>query len=116
MTIPQKTKPYHISVLVTEVVQYLCAKPGGIYVDATFGGGGHTRALLEHDSTCQVFALDWDLIALEKNGEPLQKEFPDRLELIWANFAQIDRALKKHGITQVDGILADFGTSQYQLS
>jgi 16S rRNA (cytosine1402-N4)-methyltransferase len=106
---------YHKSVLVREVVQALALKPGGTYVDATFGGGGHTRALLEADPTVTVIALDWDTVALEKNGAPLQELYPDRLKLMWGNFAQIDRLLKREGIEKVDGILADFGTSQYQL-
>ena len=109
-----KEKPYHISVLVNEVLEYLDPKPGGIYVDATFGGGGHTRAILEHEPQCKVIAMDWDLAALEMNGEPLQEEFPERLTLIWSNFTLIDKKLQK--ATKVDGILADFGTSFYQLT
>jgi len=106
---------YHKSVLVAEVIQALALKLHGTYVDVTFGGGGHTRALLEADPTITVIAFDWDTVALEKNGVPLQAEFPDRLGLIWGNFAHIERLLKREGIKQVDGILADFGTSQYQL-
>lgn len=108
-------KPYHTPVLVDEVLEYLAPKPQGLYVDATFGGGGHTRALLEHEPTAHVIAMDWDLNALEQNGEPLKEEFPDRLTLLWGNFAVIDKKLKKIGIEKVDGILADFGTSQYQI-
>lgn len=106
---------YHKSVLIQEVLENLHVKPGGIYIDVTFGGGGHTRAILEQESTCQVIAFDWDMVAIEKNGEPLMHEFPGRLILLWANFAQIDRMLKKEGLGPVDGILADFGTSQFQL-
>lgn len=108
-------RPYHVSVLVDEVLTYLAPKSQGIYVDATFGGGGHTQAILESVPDCIVIAMDWDAQALEKNGSPLQEQYPDRLTLIWANFAQIDRKLKKIGIKHVDGVLADFGTSQYQL-
>lgn len=109
-------KPYHISVLREEALEYLNLKPNGVYVDATFGGGGHTRAMLEAEPTCKVLAFDWDLKALEMNGEPLQEAFPDRLTLIWANFTLIAQKLKKEGIGQVDGVLADFGTSFYQLT
>jgi 16S rRNA (cytosine1402-N4)-methyltransferase len=109
-------KPYHIPVLLNQVVEYMQPKPKGTYVDVTFGGGGHTRALLQAQPKCKVIALDWDTIALEKNGQELQEEFPDRLTLVWGNFSQIDRHLKKIGIESVDGILADFGTSQYQIS
>ena len=107
---------YHKSVLVREVLEYLALKPQGVYVDATFGGGGHTRAILKAEPTCSVIGFDWDTVALEKNGYPLQEEFPGRLTLLWSNFAQIDKKLKKEGIEHVDGILADFGTSQYQLT
>lgn len=109
-------KPYHIPVLLSEVVEHMQLKPKGTYVDVTFGGGGHTRALLQAESKCKVVALDWDTIALEKNGQELQEAFPDRLTLVWGNFSQVDRHLKKIGIESVNGILADFGTSQYQIS
>src|SRR3990172_8122021 len=102
------SKPYHIPVLLNEVLSYLNIKPGGVYVDVTFGGGGHTRAILQADPTCQVIACDWDTVALEKNGEPLKAEFGDRLTLIWGNFSQIDKHLKKIDVDEVDGILADF--------
>lgn len=109
-------KPYHKPVLVTEVIEYMALKPHGVYVDATFGGGGHTRALLTAQPKCQVIAFDWDKTALDLNGPELEYEFDGRLTLHWGNFAQITQLLKKLKITQVDGILADFGTSQYQIS
>lgn len=107
---------YHKPVLVDEVLQYLALKPGKTYVDVTFGGGGHTRAILEAEPDCTVIAIDWDRVALERNGIPMQDEFPDRLDLVWGNFAQIERLLAKIGEKKVDGILADFGTSQNQLT
>lgn len=109
-------KKYHIPVLTEQVLAFLNPQPGKVYVDATFGGGGHTRAILEKEPQCTVIAMDWDLSALEQNGEPMREEFPDRLILLWGNFAQIDRKLKKVGFEKVDGILADFGTSFYQLT
>jgi 16S rRNA (cytosine1402-N4)-methyltransferase len=112
----EKQKSFHIPVLRDEVLEYLNLKPNGIYVDVTFGGGGHTRAILEHEPQCKVVAMDWDLAALEQNGEPLQAAFPDRLTLVWGNFAQIEKKLKKVNVNHVDGILADFGTSFYQLT
>jgi 16S rRNA (cytosine1402-N4)-methyltransferase len=108
-------KPYHIPVLLEEVVEFLALKPGGFYVDCTFGGGGHTRALLEREPQCSVVALDWDTVALEKNGEPLKEIYGERLTLLWGNFSQVDKHLKKNGFDLVDGVLADFGTSQYQI-
>lgn len=107
---------YHISVMTPEVIQYLALKPGGLYVDCTFGGGGHTRAILAADPTVQVIAFDIDTEAFEKNRDALELEFPGRIRFIWANFSTLKLALKKIGITQVDGILADFGTSQHQIT
>ncbi|MBN1549499.1 16S rRNA (cytosine(1402)-N(4))-methyltransferase RsmH [Candidatus Babeliales bacterium] len=109
-------KYQHKSVLTHEVLTYIDPQPGKVYLDVTFGGGGHTRALLEHEPGCSVLAMDWDMDALELKGEPLQKEFPDRLRLLWGNFAHLYKVLKKAGVTQVDGILADLGTSQYQIA
>ena len=107
---------YHKSVLVNEVLQYLNPQPNKVYVDATFGGGGHTRAILEAEPNCKVIAIDWDKIAIEKNGPELEEEFKGHIKLLWGNFAQIVFLLKKEGITKVDGILADFGTSQFQIA
>lgn len=106
---------YHIPVLTREVLEYLTIKPHGVYVDATLGGGGHTTAILQAEPTCRVIAFDWDRTAYDMHAPRLQEQFPDRLQCIWANFAQISLQLKKIGIPQVDGILADFGTSQYQI-
>ncbi len=107
---------YHKSVLINEVIEYLAPEAGGIYVDATFGGGGHTRAILQAQPGCRVIALDVDQKALELNGPPLVQEFPERLQLIWGNFSHLKQLLKKQGVKQVNGILADFGTSQFQIS
>ncbi len=106
---------YHKSVLPREVIEQLNLKPGGVYVDVTFGGGGHTQSILQAEPTCKVIAFDWDKIALKVNGEPLQATFGPRLELVWGNFAHFDRCMKKIHVTGVDGILADFGTSQNQI-
>jgi 16S rRNA (cytosine1402-N4)-methyltransferase len=105
----------HKSVLVSQVVHYLAPKPQGIYLDVTFGSGGHTRALLEKEPTCSVIALDWDAQSLETYGQPLQEQFGDRIRLVWGNFALLYMLAKKEKIPAVDGILADFGTSQMQL-
>lgn len=105
----------HKSVLVQEVLHYLDPQPGKTYLDVTFGAGGHTRAILEKEPTCKVIAMDWDEKTLEQFGVPLQEEFGERLQLIWGNFALLYRILKREGIEKVDGILADFGTSQVQI-
>lgn len=106
----------HTSVLVAPVVELLLHKPGGIYVDATFGGGGHTKAILAADPTCRVIACDWDKDALALNVPHVQELFPGRLETVWGNFSHLPYLLREKGIRLVDGILADFGTSQYQIT
>lgn len=112
----QKTlEAVHVPVLVDEVLEYLNPQPGKTYLDVTFGSGGHTRAILEREPACNVIALDWDMKALEKFGTPMQQEFGDRLQLLWGNFSLLYKILKKEGISEVDGILADFGTSQVQI-
>lgn len=105
----------HKSVLVNEVLKYLNIRSNKTYLDVTFGSGGHTRAILESDDTCKVIAMDWDATALETYGIPLQEEFGDRVSLTWGNFSNLYKLLKKHDIDQLDGILADFGTSQIQI-
>lgn len=105
----------HKPVLINEVLHYLDPKPGHLYLDATFGSGGHTRAILEKEPKCSVIALDWDTVSLDTFGPPLQDEFGDRLTLIWGNFALLYKILKKEKISKLDGILADFGTSQMQI-
>ena len=106
---------YHKSVLVNEVLTGLNIRPGKTYVDCTFGGGGHTRAILMTEPTTKVIAFDWDKVAIDTNAESLIEEFGDRFKIIFGNFAQIQMLLKKAGIEKVDGILADFGTSQHQI-
>ena len=106
---------YHKPVLVDEVLFYLNPQPNKVYLDVTFGSGGHTRAILQHESTCSVIAMDWDADSLDTYVLPLQQEFGDRIRSLWGNFAHLYRVLKKAGIESVDGILADFGTSQMQI-
>ncbi len=106
---------YHKPVLVDEVLEYLALKPNGIYVDATFGGGGHTRAILEKEPTARVIALDIDKNAVALNAPELEMKFPERLKVIWGSYTHLTQILKKEKIAHIDGILADFGTSQYQI-
>lgn len=106
---------YHTTVLLKEAVDNIVTTSGGVYLDATFGGGGHTRQLLTTDPTCKVIALDWDKEAIQRNGPKLKEEFGDRLILEWGNFADCYKLLKKNGITSITGALADFGTSAFQI-
>ncbi len=111
----ETTTVYHKSVLIKEVLEYLSPKPGKIYIDATFGGGGHTRAILDAEPTCKVIALDWDLHAIEKNAPMFEERYGNRFKILWGNFAHMYKLFKKEGLTHIDGILADFGTSQFQI-
>ncbi|MCL5436553.1 MAG: 16S rRNA (cytosine(1402)-N(4))-methyltransferase RsmH [Candidatus Dependentiae bacterium] len=106
----------HKPVMVAEVLSYLRPQPGGLYVDATLGGGGHTRAILAAEPTCRVIGCDWDKESLDALTPTIQAEFPGRFEPLWGNFADLSRLLAKRRIRQLGGILADFGTSQIQIS
>lgn len=108
-------KTYHKPVLIKEVLQYINPEPNKTYLDVTFGGGGHTSAILDKEPTCKVIAFDWDQKAIKKNYPRLKEKYGDRLKVIWANFAHIKRVFEKEKIKKVHGILADFGTSQFQI-
>jgi len=101
----------HVPVLLSEVLELVAARPGGLYVDATFGGGGYTEALLRaSDPSGRVVAFDRDREAIEAAKERLRSD-SDRLSLVWGSFADLDVHLD--GL--VDGIVADLGLSSLQL-
>jgi len=101
---------YHKPVLLTASLEGLALKKSGTYVDATFGGGGHTKAILSHlGPEGKVVAFDQDEDALINRWED------DRLLLVHQNFKYLQKFLRFHNIEQVDGILADLGVSSYQL-
>lgn len=106
---------HHKSVLTREVLEYLDPQPGKVYVDCTFGGGGHTRAILEKEPDCTVIGIDWDLDTLKLTAPEIQEEFGDRFIRVMGNFGNLERLLKRIDSDKVDGILADFGTSQFQI-
>ena len=106
----------HKSVLVNEVIEYLNPQPNGIYIDATFGSGGHTRAILQKEPTCTVIGIDWDKNSLDRYGADITEQFGDRFIPLWGNFALLYRLIKKVDASRVNGILADFGTSQMQIA
>ena len=108
--------PQHKPVLLKEVLHFLSPAPGKVYVDVTLGGGGHTRAILMAQPDCKVIGMDWDESVIHSTGQRLKEEFPDRFIPVWSNFSKINAALAKIGIHKVDGILADFGTSQIQIA
>ncbi|MCM4161517.1 16S rRNA (cytosine(1402)-N(4))-methyltransferase RsmH [Antarcticibacterium flavum] len=102
---------YHKPVLLRESVDGLNIKPDGVYVDVTFGGGGHSREILSQlGEKGRLLAFDQDLDALEnKIDDP-------RFTLINENFRFIKRFLRFHGVKEVDGILGDFGVSSHQFN
>ncbi|RMF48537.1 MAG: 16S rRNA (cytosine(1402)-N(4))-methyltransferase RsmH [Bacteroidetes bacterium] len=101
---------YHQPVLCETAVQALVTDPEGVYVDATFGGGGHSRAILEHlGPTGRLFALDRDPEA------PLEAIQDRRFHPIRGNFRDIETLLGARGVSCVTGVLADLGLSSHQV-
>jgi 16S rRNA (cytosine1402-N4)-methyltransferase len=101
----------HISVLLGSALEYLAIRPDGIYVDATFGAGGHTQAILERISTGRVIAIDADPEAAARAAAISSPQ----LTFAQANFSQLRRVLDDCGVAQVDGVLFDLGVSSMQL-
>ena len=103
------TSNYHIPVLLQEVTESLHIKPDGIYVDCTFGGGGHSKAILEK------LSVNGMLIAFDQD-EDAKRNLPgdDRVVFVPHNFRHLQRFLRLHNITAIDGIMADLGVSSYQ--
>lgn len=106
---------YHTSVMLAEVVSHLQPRAGGLYVDATVGGGGHTEALLRASAPDgRVIGLDWDGEAMAASRERLRGG-DDRVQLVTADFGQLQNVLATAGVAGVDGVLFDLGVSSRQL-
>ena len=102
----------HIAVLLHEAVDALAIKPGGIYVDATFGRGGHSRLILSRlGEQGRLIALDRDPAAVKSGGAIADKRFSIR----HSSFSGMRRILQVMGITKIDGVLLDLGVSSPQL-
>lgn len=99
--------PYHIPVLLQPSVDGLAIKPEGTYVDVTFGGGGHTRAILSRLTTGRLLGFDQDQDA-EANSPT-----DERFTFVHGNFRYLRNFLRYYGAEQVDGILADLGVSSH---
>lgn len=100
---------YHVPVLFAETIDLLHINPSGIYVDCTFGGGGHSKGILSKlHSTGKLFAFDQDADAAA--NVPAD----ERITFIPQNFRHVQRFLKLHGVQKVDGVLADLGVSSHQ--
>jgi 16S rRNA (cytosine1402-N4)-methyltransferase len=107
--INQSTETYHIPVLLQETIAGLAIQPEGIYVDCTFGGGGHSKAILEQ------LGPKGKLIAFDQD-EDAKRNLPDdeRLVFVPHNFRHLERFLRLHQVNAVDGIMADLGVSSHQ--
>jgi len=103
------TPAYHIPVMLDPCIEGLAILPNGVYVDVTFGGGGHAKAILARLEGGQLFGFDQDSDALANAPQD------PRFTFVQANFRDIKRYLRLHGIKQVDGILADLGISSHQI-
>ncbi len=103
----------HIPVLLAEVLASLKPHDGATYIDATFGAGGYTRAILEA-ADCSVLALDRDPSAILAS-EPIRREFRDRLTLVESRFSELGEVAREQGVAPVDGVVLDIGVSSMQL-
>jgi 16S rRNA (cytosine1402-N4)-methyltransferase len=101
---------YHVPVMLRECLEGLRIDPAGVYVDATFGGGGHSQAILAQLASGRLFGFDQDAEAAQ------QAKFIDsgQFTFVGANFRHLQQYLRLYGAEQVDGILADLGVSSHQ--
>jgi 16S rRNA (cytosine1402-N4)-methyltransferase len=103
----------HVPVMLTEVLRLLAPRSGGVYLDGTFGGGGHARGILEA-APCTLWAIDRDPDAIVR-GASLVARYPGRLHLIHGRFGNMLDLLADHGVTALDGVVLDVGVSSFQL-
>ncbi|MGX5820488.1 16S rRNA (cytosine(1402)-N(4))-methyltransferase RsmH [Chitinophaga lutea] len=100
---------YHLPVLLHEVVELLRIDPAGTYADATFGGGGHSRAILEQ------LGPQGRLIVFDQDDDAYRNRIPDeRVTFVRENFRHLQRFLRLHNAPGIDGLLADLGVSSHQ--
>lgn len=103
---------YHVPVMLQECLEGLEIKENGVYVDVTFGGGGHSKAILKKIKTGHLYAFDQDDDA-RVNAENIDNR---SFTFIQANFRYLKKYLRLHGIKKVDGVLADLGVSSHQIN
>lgn len=105
----------HEPVLLDEVMELLSPRPGGIYCDATVGGGGHAEKVLEASAPDgRLIGIDRDPAAIEAARKRLAR-FGDRVSILHGRFSDLESLLAKAGVRSVDGLLVDFGVSSHQL-
>jgi 16S rRNA (cytosine1402-N4)-methyltransferase len=113
---PPEVVPFgHTTVLGPEVIAALAPRDGGVYVDATLGGGGHTASILEAAPGATVIGIDQDPRAIEAARERLAP-FGDAARLVLGRFSNVEEHLAAFGSPKVDGIVADLGVSSPQLT
>lgn len=103
----------HKSVLLHETVDMLDIKENGVYVDATFGGGGHSRYMLSKANNIKLYVFDQDGDAIINGKNNFADE--NRIHFINTNFVNLKTALQEKGVYEIDGIIADLGVSSYQI-
>jgi 16S rRNA (cytosine1402-N4)-methyltransferase len=111
------TEPGHAPVLLEEAIEALQVRQGGVYLDGTFGGGGHARRILDASAPDgRLVAVDADVAAIQR-AEALRASLdrPERLVIVHTNLRHLDDALRDAGVDRVDGVLFDLGVSSYQL-
>lgn len=104
----------HISVLYNETLDSLDIKDGGIYVDGTLGGGGHSRGILERGKNIRLIGIDRDQEAILAAGKRLE-DYKNSINLVNNNFSQIKQVLTELDVDKIDGAVLDLGVSSYQL-
>jgi 16S rRNA (cytosine1402-N4)-methyltransferase len=104
----------HVPVMLAEVLATLGPQDGATYLDATFGGGGYARAILQAAPGCTVFAIDRDPDAIAR-GAALAQAFAGRLHLIEGRFGDMLTLLRDRGVAALDGVVMDLGVSSFQL-
>jgi 16S rRNA (cytosine1402-N4)-methyltransferase len=108
---PMAQENYHIPVMLNECLEGLAIRPDGVYVDVTFGGGGHSRAIVEKLTTGHLYGFDQDADA-KVNAEGFDKR---SFTFVPSNFRNLKKYLRFYGVQAVDGILADLGISSHQI-
>ena len=104
----------HLPVLLNECIEGLDIKPDGIYVDGTFGRGGHSQEIIKRLSSGKLIAIDRDAQAFCEAEEFINKS-SDKIKCVHGNFSNIQALLKEAGYEYVDGMLFDLGVSSPQL-
>src|SRR5579871_4969301 len=104
---PAAASPAHLPVMLAAAVELLAPSAGTVYVDATFGGGGYTRALLE--------AADCRVVAIDRDPGAMARGFPGRVEMVEGRFGDMERLLRQVGLGFVSGVVFDLGVSSPQL-